>query len=128
MDIQGYENYIRDLKYTIEKQQRKIQELNEILQKEQDTKRHYEFRIETELEPRIRQEEAAYDNWVLTDTGVEASECFEDMVDELIDMVKDNPVYFEWDSCEGDIYQMILCLIRFHILDNLKNFCITDKN
>lgn len=58
-DKLSIENYIRDLKNTIYKQQRKIRELNEILQKEQDTRRHYEFRIETELEPRIKQEKSS---------------------------------------------------------------------
>lgn len=79
------ENYIRDLKNTIYKQQRKIRELNEVLQKEQDARRHYEFRIETELEPRIKQEKATYDNWVSTDTVAEGSECFKDIIDDLID-------------------------------------------
>jgi len=128
MSEKEYEEYIRQLKYKIDEQRDIIRELNIKLKKEQDTRQHYEFRIKTELEPRIRREETAYDTWVTTDTGAEASECFEDKIDELIEMVRENSVYFEWDSCEGDIYQMILCLIRFHILDNLKNFCITDKD
>lgn len=127
MDEQEYEDYIRRLKHKIDEQWRTIQELNKELQKEQDIKRSYEFRIETELEPRIRREKAAYDAWITTDRAAEASECFGDKVDELIEMVEDNPDYFVWESSEGDIYEMILCLIRFHILDDLKNICITDK-
>ena len=84
-DKLSIENYIRDLKNTIYKQQRKIRELNEVLQKEQDARMHYEFRIETELEPRINQEKAAYDNWVSTDTVAEGSECFKDIIDDIID-------------------------------------------
>lgn len=127
MNEKEYEDYIRQLKNKIDEQQRTIQELNKELQKEQDTRRHYEFRIETELEPRIKQEKVAYDAWVTTDRAAEVSECFGDKVDGLIEMVEDNPDYFVWDSSDGDIYEMILFLIRCHILSDLKNVCIADK-
>ena len=42
-------------------------------------------------------------------------------------IVKDNSGCFEWDSNEGDIYQMILWIIRLYMLDDLENYCITDK-
>lgn len=116
MNEEEYKKYIRELKYKIDEQQNTIRELNIKLKKEQDTRQHCEFLIETELEPRIKQEKVAYDAWVTTDKRAEAADCFEDKINELIEMVKENPAYFEWDSCEGDIYQMILYLIRFHIL------------
>lgn len=127
MNEKEYEDYICRLKDKIDEQRRTIQGLNKELKKEQDVRRSYEFRIETELEPRIRREKASYDAWVTTDKAAEASEHFGDKVDDLIEMVEENPDYFIWESSSGDIYEMILCLIRFHILDDLENYCIVDK-
>ncbi len=127
MREEEYEDYIRRLKDKIDEQRRTIQELSNKLQKEQELRQSCEFRIETELEPRIRREKASYDAWVTTNRAAEASECFADKVDELIEMVKEDPGYFIWGSSDGDIYEMTLCLILFYILDDLKNFRITDK-
>lgn len=127
MREEEYEDYIRRLKDKIDEQRRTIQELSNKLQTERELRQSCEFRIETELEPRVRREKASYDAWVTTDRAAEVSECFVDEVDELIEMVEENPDYFIWESSDGDIYEMILCLIRFYILDDLKNFCITDK-
>ena len=57
-------------------------------EKERDKRTSAEWRIERELEPRIKAEEHAYDRWVSTDTGAEACECFSSLIDELIEFAK----------------------------------------
>ena len=52
-DKLSIENYIRDLKNTIYKQQRKIRELNEILQKEQDIRNYCHVCCNANVEPEL---------------------------------------------------------------------------
>lgn len=89
-----------------------LRKYQEDLQSERDRRTSAEWRIERELEPRIKAEEQAYDRWVLTDTGAEACECFSFLIGEMIDFVEDNDKYMEWDSPCGDLEEMILYLIR----------------
>lgn len=102
-----------------------LRKYQEDLQSERDRRTSAEWRIDRELEPRIKAEEQAYDRWVSTDTGAEAGECFSSLIDELIDFVEDNSRYMEWDNCSGDLEQMILYLIRNK--DDVKHLYIQDS-
>lgn len=89
-----------------------VTKYKEDLQSEKDRRSSAEWRIERELEPRIKAEEQAYDRWVLTDTGAEACYCFSSLIDELVEFVEDNDKYMEWDKGSGNLEEMILHLIR----------------
>jgi hypothetical protein len=89
-----------------------LRKYQEDLQSERERRSSAEWRIERELEPRIKAEECAYDRWVSTDTGAEACECFSSLIDELVEFVEDNDKYMEWDRGSGDLEEMILHLIR----------------
>ena len=67
-----------------------LRKYQEDLQSEREKRTSAEWRIERELEPRIKAEERAYDFWVSEDTGAEACECFSSLIDEMIDYVKTN--------------------------------------
>lgn len=102
-----------------------IHKYQEDLNAEIDRRTSAEWRIERELEPRIKAEERAYDFWLTEDTGAEACECFSSLVDEMIDFVEDNEKYMEWDSRSGDLEEMILYLI--HHKDDVKHLFIQDN-
>lgn len=102
-----------------------LRKYQEDLQSEREKRTSAEWRIEKELEPRIKAEERAYDRWVSTDTGAEACECFSSLIDELINFVEDNDKHMEWDSCSGDLEEMILYLIRNR--DDVKHLGIVDS-
>ena len=102
-----------------------IHKYQEDLNTERDKRTSAEWRIEKELEPRIKTEEQAYDRWVSTDTGAEACECFSSLIDELINFIEDNDKYMEWDNRSGDLEKMILYLIRNR--DDVKHLCIVDS-
>ena len=87
----------------------------EDLNAERDRRTSAEWRIERELEPRIKAEERSYDLWLAEDTGAVACECFCDKIDELVDMVKDDEAYFDWDYNDGELYEKILYLIKKYI-------------
>ena len=104
-----------------------LKKYKEDLESERDRRSHAEYRIEQELEPRIKAERDSYDRWVSTDTGAEACECFSSLLDELIDFVKnpDNEKYMDWEDADGDFEQKILYLIKNRVDDDL--YCITEK-
>lgn len=118
---------IERLKNKVYDLQEKNRELSDKLRKEREVREGCEFRIRSELEPRIRREKASYDAYVLTDHAAEAAESFSGKVDELIEMVKENPAYFVWGSKDDDIYSMVLYLIGAEINEELREFCITDR-
>ena len=118
---------IERLKNTVYDLQEKNRELSDKLRKEREVREGCEFRIRSELEPRIRREKASYDAYVLTDHAAEASESFYDKVDDLIAMVKENPAYFCWQDYDGDVYEMILYLIIAETVEETNLFHITDK-
>lgn len=89
-----------------------IHKYQEDLNAERDRRTSAEWRIERELEPRIKAEERAYDFWLAEDTGAVACESFSQLIGEMIDFVEDNDKYMEWDSPCGDLEEMILYLIR----------------
>lgn len=112
-EITVQKSYIDDLKYKILKLQDTISSLKQENRKLQENRDHAEFRIRTELEPRIRQEQRSYDIWITQQTGEEQYDHFEYLVDELCDFVdSEYPEYFEWEDPEGDLYSMILFLIK----------------
>jgi hypothetical protein len=104
-----------------------LSKYKEDLQAERDKRTHAEFRVENELEPRIKAEERAYDRWVSTDTGAEACECFSDLINELINFVEDtdNSKHMEWEDASGDLEQKILYLIKNRVDDD--TYYITEK-
>lgn len=102
-----------------------VTKYKEDLQSERDKRSSAEWRIERELEPRIKAEKQAYDMWLKEDTGAEACECFSSLIDEMIDFVKDNDKHMEWDSYSGDLEEMILYLIRHK--DDVKHLLIQDS-
>ena len=51
------------------------------------------FKIRTELEPRIKAERDSYDRWVSEDTGAQACESFLGLIDNLIDFVEGTDKY-----------------------------------
>lgn len=114
------DKYVERLEQKIEELQDTVETLQKELRKEHEAKQSCEFRIQTELEPRIRQEGCSYDNYVATDPCAEASDAFEFRVDEHIEMVKESPLGFDWEESNGDVYEMILYLIKSHIQGKLQ--------
>lgn len=102
-----------------------IHKYQEDLNSERDRRTSAEWRIERELEPRIKAEERSYDLWLAEDTGVEACDCFSELVDNMIDFVEDNDKYMDWDSRSNNLEEMILYLI--HHKDNVGHLYILDK-
>lgn len=102
-----------------------IRKYQEDLNAERDGRTSAEWRIERELEPRIKAEERSYDLWLAEDTGADACYCFSELIDEMISFVEDNDKYMEWDSTSGDLEEMILYLIRNK--DNVKHLSIQDS-
>ena len=67
-----------------------LRKYQEDLESERDRRNSAEWRIEKELEPRIKAERDSYDRWVSTDTGERACESFSGLIDELIDFVENS--------------------------------------
>ena len=82
------------------------------LKTETDKRMSADFRIRTELEPRIQAEKNSYDRYVLTDTGEEACESYFSLLEDLIEFVKDNEKYMDWEDANGDLGEKILFLIK----------------
>ena len=95
------------------------------LDSERDKRASAEWRIEKELEPRIKAEKDCYDRWVSTDTGAEECEHFLSLIDKMIDFVEDNGKYMEWYSRNGDLEEMILYLI--HHKNDVEHLSIVDS-
>ena len=104
-----------------------VTKYKEDLEKERDKRTSAEWRIEKELEPRIKAECNSYDRWVLTDTGETVCDSFSDLIDELIDFVKnpDNERYMEWEDARGNLEQKILYLLKNRVDDDL--YYIAEK-
>lgn len=102
-----------------------IHKYQEDLESERDRRTSAEWRIERELEPRIKAEQRSYDLWLAEDTGAEACECFSSLIDEMIYFVEDNDKYMDWDSRSSDLEEMILYLI--HHKDDIEHLYILDK-
>lgn len=98
------------------------------LDSEIDKRRSAEFRIEHELEPRIKSERDGYDRFVSQATGEQACESFSSLLDDMIDFVEnpDNEKYMEWEDANGNLEQKILYLIKNRVDDDL--YCIAEKD
>ena len=122
------EQQIELLKYENIDLKLKIKNLEEKLFEEREKKEEYAFRIEKELEPRLQQEAHSYDCWALTDHSAEACESFEYKVDELVEMVKDEPQYFLFESRDQEfgLSGQILYLIKKEEIDGVEQI-IEDK-
>lgn len=92
-----------------------LNKYKEDLKLETERRNSAEYRIETELEPRIKAEKYSYDMWVSQDTGAELCYCFSSKIDALIDFVKDNEAYMDWGDENGDLEQKILYMIKENI-------------
>lgn len=63
--MKRYDNWsVEDLAYKCRELERKVEALEKENLRLYDDKEHYKFRVENELEPRIRSERRAYDNYV----------------------------------------------------------------
>ena len=103
--------WLEDFKYKHEKLCRDYDNLKEEYNKLQEKDRHNEFIIETELEPRVKTEKKSYDLWVLNDTGAEQCESFEYFLEEIITLIEDNPLHFDWGDSEGTLSEQVLSTI-----------------
>ena len=92
-----------------------IQKYQEDLKSEKDKRISSEWRIEHELEPRIKAEKSSYDFWQKEDTGIREYKDFCNQLDEMVSMVEDNEIYFEWDDKDGDLYEKVLDLIKEYL-------------
>lgn len=110
VEIDKYE--LERLQWQLSKYKEKCANLEKQLEQERDKSSHLQFRVDNELEPRIKQERASYDRWVSEDTGARACECFESKLEDLIDFVDENKEMFDWDDSRGDLYCKILYLIN----------------
>lgn len=88
-----------------------LRKYREDFEKEQEKRTSAEFRIENELEPRIKAEERAYDSYVTTDKSAEWCDCFDCRVNELIDMFDDDFDFFVFDFDGDDIVSKIAKII-----------------
>lgn len=105
--------YIERLKSKIDKLSLQVSKLNQELKKTTEDRDNAEFRIRTELEPRIKQEQRVYDFWAKQQTGEEQYDYFCSTINKLCDYVNEqNEGFFDWDWGKGDLYEMILFLIK----------------
>lgn len=88
-----------------------LRKYREDFERERDRKSSAEFRIENELVPRIKAEERAYDNYVLTDRSAEWCDTFDYRVNELVDMFDEDFDYSVFDFDGDDIVSKVGKLI-----------------
>lgn len=88
-----------------------LSKYKEDLQKERDGRTSAEFRIENELEPRIKQEERAYDRWVSTDRAYEWCDAFDYQVNVLVEMFEEDFDWSQFDFDGDDIMSRVAKLI-----------------
>lgn len=110
VEIDKYE--LERLQWQLSKYKEKCADLKKQLEQKTDEKNHLQFRVDNELEPRIKAEHASYDRWVSEDPGCRAAECFESKLDDLINFVDENKEMLDWDDSRGDLYCKILYLIN----------------
>ena len=113
MTIEINKDEFERLQWQLSKYKQKCADLEKQLDQAQDKNYHLQFRVDNELEPRIKAEHAAYDRWVAEDPGCIAAECFESKLDDLIKFVDDNKEMFDWEDNQGDLTCKILYLIKF---------------
>lgn len=94
-----------------------IHKYQEDLNAERDRRTSAEWRIERELEPRIKAEGAAYDRWVSTDRAYEWCDTFDFRVNELIEMFEEDFDFSQFDFDGDDIVSRVSKLIYESIKD-----------
>lgn len=99
-------------KYKVAQLKRENDELKNKLKQANEEKDSLSLRIEQELEPRLKREAQSYDAWVSSDRVAEACEAFVYKVDELVEMVKENPRYYAFENRDGDTVEKILWVIK----------------
>lgn len=117
IEIDEYD--LKRLQWQLDEYKSKIAKLEKQLNSEIDKTNHLQFRVDTELEPRIKAEHASYDRWVTEDPGCRACECFESKLDDIIDFVDENKEMFDWEDNCGDLYCKILYLIKNRADDDI---------
>ena len=88
-----------------------LRKYREDFEREKDRRSSAEFRIENELEPRIKQERRSYDFYVTTDRSAEWCDAFDCRVNELIDMFDDDFDFSVFDFDGDDIVSKVAKLI-----------------
>ena len=88
-----------------------MQKYKKDLQNERDKRCSAEFRIENELEPRIKAEERAYDRYVTTDRSAEWCDAFDFHVNELVDMFDEDFDFSVFDFDGDDVVSKVAKLI-----------------
>lgn len=83
----------------------------EDLDKEREKRASAEFRIENELEPRIKTEKRAYDTYVSTDRSAEWCDVFDCRVNELVNMFDEGFDFSAFDFNGEDITSKVAKLI-----------------
>lgn len=79
--------------------------------------------MKTELEPRIRLERQQH-NAIMSSGTIDG---FIECVDELIRIVEEYPDYYDWNNADGNVYEMILHIIKCYQDSCLERYCIIDK-
>ena len=119
MLVEINEHELWRLKDQLSQYKQKCADLEKQLDQAQDENNHLQFRVDNELEPRIKAEHNSYDRWATTDKGAEACECFESKIDDLINFVDENLEMFDWEDSCGDLSCKILYLIKHRDEDNI---------
>lgn len=88
-----------------------LRKYKEDFEKEKDKRISAEFRIENELEPRIKSEQRSYDFYITTDRSAEWCDAFDCRVNELIDMFDNNFDFSTFDFSGDDIVNKIASII-----------------
>ena len=84
-----------------------IHKYQEDLNAERDRRASAEWRIERELEPRIKEEERGYDRWVTTDRSLEWCDTFDFRVNELVEMFEEDFDFSQFDFDGDDIVSKV---------------------
>ena len=87
--------YLENLKYRIEKLERKNSELKKELDKVSEEKNYAEF------------------------TGEAECDLFCSTLDDLSDFIEEHSKFFEWEDADGNLYEKILYLIKNKEDDNI---------
>ena len=88
-----------------------LRKYREDFDREKDKRMSAEFRIENELEPRIKAEERAYDRYVTTDESAEWCDAFDYQVSQLVDMFDEDFDFSVFDFSGDDIVSKAATLI-----------------
>lgn len=117
VEIDDYELWW--LKHQLNEYKDKCADLEKQLDQAQDENNHLQFRVDNELEPRIKAEHTAYDYWVTEDPGCRACEHFESKLDDLINFVDENEEMLDWEDNRGNLSCKILYLIKHRNEDGI---------